>query len=300
MDLGTLVGSALDSILRRSLDDVVLPGVATLLELVSSSEQITSLPFFTSLHRGTLVVGIALLTAITMWSLCKAFFAFTGIEADEPLQVGLQLGAALFFTWYSKDILLFTVDLNGAFINAIHRNAFAAGEVTGLDAQSFLGGLTNLFTGGLVSFTIFSIQTIAMIYVLVKVIMLLLRIFRRTVLMAFLIIGSPLAFAAGISRNTRPFQVGFLRVFVGNLVVQLVQSICLMAITYYTLDTFLPLPKLLGLYGIIYVSDRLEDIVRDMSFGLGVGREGGGGAMAAIHMFNTVKHALTRALPTPT
>ncbi|MCL2497159.1 MAG: hypothetical protein FWF06_00930 [Symbiobacteriaceae bacterium] len=313
MDIGSLLASAIDSVVQRTIRQTVIPWIKELLNIISGSEQITGLPFFEPLHRSSQVLGIALLTGVAMWSLCKAIFAFTGIEADDPAHIGMQLMAALFFTWYSKDILLFVVDLNGTFINSVIISAAYGGNPQLLTHATLDGALNLLLdriTSNTVEICLFSLEFIPIMYIVFRLVVLLLKIFRRSVLIAFLVITSPIAFACSISRSTRGVQTGFFRVFAGNLVMHLVQGMGLIAISLYASDAPWTAPRLLGMYGILYVVDRLEDIIRDMSLGLGFAREGdnfghhsrtvldlSGKALAPL--VTAIRGALTAAAPVP-
>jgi hypothetical protein len=75
-----------------------------------------------------------------------------------------------------------------------------------------------------------------MIYLIYKLVITAFKIVERMMLSVFLIIMSPLAFAAGASSGTKGFFTGFVRVFTGNLIIQIAQTVCLSAIFTYQKD----------------------------------------------------------------
>jgi hypothetical protein len=101
----------------------------------------------------------------------------------------------------------------------------------------------------------------------------------RTVLNAFLIIGAPLAFATGVSQPTRGFLQGFIKVYVGNLVVMILQNLGVSILLQLIIDPINSIENNMILLFValaaVKVLAKLEDIVRDMSIGVGVGRDMG-------------------------
>ena len=278
-DFVQIIKDAIDGLGRFILNGVIEPGLKAMLESVTSSAHIADFEFFLPMYMAVRVIAIALLTGITAWNLLKSYFSFTGIDADDPLQFGLQYFATLFVIWYSKEILLFAVSLNESFIAVITDAAYSA---TFSDAQGslmlvpVLTGIFAFFTTGGLAVSLFSWLIIPVVYLLYKLIRLLIRMFFRLVLLTFLIICAPLALAAGVSKATRSMQVGFIRTFVGSLVVQLVQTICLMAIEIYAVHDLSTIASLMSLAGIIHVLDRVEELVREMTLGIGFGGHEGG------------------------
>ena len=291
MNIGDLIASGIEGFMRRIIESIVEPGLNALLGTVTGSERITGFVFFEPLFQGCRIIGIAILTMLTMWSLCKVFFAFTGIDVDDPVHTGLQLLATTFLVWYSKDILLFAASLNEQFIGVIIGSGLGVqGGLMG--AGSYLvTGLLAFFTTGALSITLFAFMIIPVLYCIYRTVRLLFRMFQRLMLEVFLIIASPLAFACGVSKATRGYQVGFMRVFVGNLVIQMVQTMGLMALGAYSFNGIIGLPSLITILGILYVLDRVEEIVRDLSFGIGAGRDTG----SAISTVNTALHTVSNA-----
>lgn len=124
------------------------------------------------------------------------------------------------------------------------------------------------------------ISTLVNIVVLFKLVGLYLRLIERIVLSGFLVIGSPLAFAAGVAQPTKGFFQGFIKVYVGNLVIMVLQNLGVaILLTYITQPPIQGIGTILSAFialAITKVIAKLEDIVRDMSVGVGVGRDMGG------------------------
>lgn len=207
-------------------------------------------------------VGFAILTLVVLWQALKSMFGFTGLEVDEPSKLIFKtiiMGVAL---GYSKDILMWGTELS--------TNIIGLFSGTGVSLSS---GVKINFVGGLV------IEEFIKIYLGFKLIGILIRMIERTVLNGFLIIGAPLAFAAGVSQPTKGFFQGFIKVYVGNLVVMVLQNLGVQILFAFILDAENGLGS--GIVhsfvaiAIIKVIGKLEDIVRDMSIGVGVGRDMG-------------------------
>ena len=244
---------------------------------VTSSNSLEGFTFFDNLHQAMLIIGIAVLTAITAFGLFRTYFAFIGAhnEFDDPLQIGLKYAVGLFLVWYSRDILMYAVNLNSSFIETIVSGALGTEGYASL-ASYLIVGLMSVFTTGPLAITLLSWMLIPVAYVLYRIIRLLFRMFYRMVMVAFLVIISPLMFATGVIRATQGFRAGFLRVFSGCLVIQLIQTMCLMALGSVSFSGVMGLPTMITILGILFVADQAETLVRELSFGIGASGSAGG------------------------
>ncbi|MCL2547920.1 MAG: hypothetical protein FWE76_01995 [Symbiobacteriaceae bacterium] len=300
MNLGELFSSAIEGFLRNVIDNVIAPGVTEVMNWVTSSNNLSGFTFFDNFHQAMLVVGIAVLTMLTAFGLFRTYFSFLGAtnEYDDPLHIGLKYAVGLFLVWYSRDLLMLAVDLNSSFIETIIVRSLGTEGYASL-ASYLVVGLMSVFTTGPLAISLLSWMIIPVAYVIYRLIQLLFRMFYRMVLIAFLVIISPLMFATGVLRATDGFRVGFLRVFSGCLVIQMIQTMCLMALGSVSFSGIIGLPTLMTIFGILFVADQAESIVRELSFGIGASSHRAEGVMAAItgtsHLINSTGSAVHTA-----
>jgi hypothetical protein len=94
-------------------------------------------------------------------------------------------------------------------------------------------------------------------------------------LTAVLIMASPMAFASGTSQVTKGFLQGWVKLFAGNLLVQLMQIAIVIAMVIYraTDQNLVSIFSFVITVSMIKVLEKLEDIVRDASVNVGIGRD---------------------------
>lgn len=266
MDLGGVVQSILDYLFGASVRGILEPFIASVQEIFLSPDAINRLLYVDALYDSTRAIGIAILILITSWQSFKAMFAWVGFEADEPVKIALRslvMGMAI---WYAKDILMvgvaFTSGAVGVAMSAVGQADYH------VDILKILMELP-------LQYGLLSITAILSIYIIFKSIGLFFKMFERLIFNSFLIICSPLAFACGVAQPTKGFLTGFIRVFIGNLVIQLLQMICLSALGIYWANAASSggFVHWIIAIGIIKIVGKLEDIIRDMSISVGVGRD---------------------------
>lgn len=282
MDLGKIFfnmivsffNSAMESILGGTVaEDVnnVFDSMATnITDMFISSNAISNLFFVDRIYATMRVIGIAVLILVASWQTFKAFFAWAGFEADEPLKIAVRTIVMGLLIWYGKDLMYYLVDITSQFVHMALMTVMSGNAQTDLNAV-FIGLIGNVGLGG-------GLMGILSFYIFIKAIGLFLKMFERMILCALLVVASPLAFAAGASQPTKGFLTGFIRVFTGSLLTQFMQMVCLTAVVLLYMGTDLFDPGLMTFfytYGIFKICGKLEEIIRDMSINVGVGRDMG-------------------------
>lgn len=275
MNIGEVVKGIFSFLFEDAVTQLLQPFL-NLLEMVAlSPETLSQMPWIEDMYPVMTAMGMALCLLIIMWQALKSMFLGLGIEADEPVHIAVKSFIAMFVVYYIKDILLLCVK--------------ACSEMIGMILNSFTNtsdglGLYELLT------TIMScnlIYIVLVLFLLFKCIGLFYRMFKRLVLCGFLILCSPLAAACMVSRPTSGFWNGFVKLMAGNLAIQVLQATCfvIMQLSIQTVKVSItvgangPISNINGVFGImltiavVSVANNLEDIVRDMSFGIGVGRD---------------------------
>ena len=281
MDLGGILQNTLDSLFQNMVNTMVSPFVESISNFFLSREAISNLLYVDAIFGSMRVIGMALLILITSWQAFKSMFAWAGFEADEPIRIAVKAVVMGVMIWFAKDIMFFAVDLTGEFVQLVLLSTGQADYHVdfGVVVLDMLANLVGLFV----------INTILYIYIIFKCIGLMFKIFERYVLCSLLVAGSPLALACGIAQPTKGFLTGFIRVFVGNLLTQLLQFACLAAIMIMQISISANGNSFVHIFiiiGIIKVCGKLEEITRDMSINVGIGREMGG----ALNKVQSVVH----------
>lgn len=285
--LGKVVGDIFDWLLEKILDTIFNPFIDQIQLLFFSEDAINNLPFVDSMYRNMRVAGLALLILITTWQAFKSMFAWMGFEVDEPHKIFFRAFAMGVLLLYSRDIIMIGIQYSSAFSSLI---------LEAISGGSYQDNIKNAYQNINVTITtIFSLNAIFQIYIVIKSIGLFLRMFERVMLTGFLVIFSPLAFACGVAQSTKGFFVGFIKVLVGNLVTQVVQTACLSALgtlwvqNYLFGDvTFLNYFLTIALFK---VAGKIEEVIREMSISAGIGKDMGGalrGLSTVIYSVNSV------------
>lgn len=277
LNWGTLLTACLNSFFQSITNSFITSIKALLSAFVLNPDSIMKFSFVEPLFESMRVAGFAVLILIVAWQSFKAIFAWAGFECDEPWRIAVKAIIFALFLYYSKDLLFMMTKISFNIINLMMwtKSGKSAGQqfVDMLDANAISN--VNLFT----------INAVVMIYLVFRLLKAAYKMVERLLLSVVLTIMSPLAFAAGASSATKGFFVGFVRVFTGNLVIQIAQTVCLSAIVMYQSDTlssgniFAGLIEMFIVIGLFKITDKLEEIVRDMSISVGFGRDMGSGLL---------------------
>jgi hypothetical protein len=267
VNLGVILQNAVDSLIQKFAESVFAPFLEAVADLFMSPQAIADLLFVDKIFASMRVCGIAILILIVTWQSFKAMFAWAGFESDEPIRIAVKAIVLGFLSWFSMDILMKGVVITNGFIKIIISAPFQGSYEFSVGAVilQFVTNITGLFV----------IESLFYIYIVFKCIGLLIKLFERYVLCGLLIAGSPLALVCGATEPTKGFLVGFMRLFVGNLVIQLLQYACLVAMFIIQMNVVHSFVKILLIIGLLKVCGKLEEIVRDMSITIGIGRSMG-------------------------
>lgn len=282
-----MIINALDSIFQKVIQNFYAPIVGLFDLFTASPEIVSSFTFVNILYERIQVIAVAILILITTWQSFKVMFAHLGFECDEPWRVGARTIVFGFLINYSKDIIFVSLGIFRNFTNYIW-GAYGLSNPSTEQFQTIIMSLL-LPTIGL---TLLSWSAIVFIYLSYKFIKLAFRFAERLMMTVFLIIISPLAFACGTAQTTKGFLQGWIKLFVGNLVVQILQITIVIAIIIYRSSD----PNLISLYSfvitvaMIKVMEKLEDIVRDASMSVGIGRD----LSSAVQRVQSVIHTATQ------
>lgn len=262
--------NVLDGIFQKCVQTFFEP-IKDLFGLFTATPEVmNSFTFMEILYGRLQVIAAALLILIVIWQSFKVSFAFLGFECEEPWRIG---GRAIIFGFliiYSKKAVYVVL---GVFKNLVDY-LWGAYGMTSPSIEQFKALITSLLLPQ-VGMTLFSWSAIMFIYLAYKFIKLAFRFGERLMLSALLFMSSPLAFASGTSQVTKGFLQGWVKLFAGNLLVQILQIAIVIAMIIYraTDKDLVSLFSFVLTASMIKILEKLEDVVRDASINVGIGRD---------------------------
>ena len=268
--MGDFAVNILDGIFQKCIQAFFDP-IKDLFGLFTATPEVMDGYTFIQILYGRLqVIAAALLILIVIWQSFKAIFAFLGFECEEPWRIGGRAIVFCFLIVYSKDAVYVVLGLFKKFVDYL----WGAYGTTSPSADQLKTLIVSLLFPQ-VGLTLFSWSAIIFIYLAYKFIKLAFRFGERLMLTALLIMSSPLAFAAGTSQVTKGFLQGWIKLFAGNLLVQLMQITILISMILYraTDKDLVSVFSFVITVSMIRVLEKLEDIVRDASINVGIGRD---------------------------
>lgn len=282
MNIGEVVKGIVSYLFEDAVSSLVEPLFSIIGLIALSHDTLAKLPYVDTLFEIVQGIGVGTLILVTSWQVLKSMFMGLGIEAEEPQKVAVKAFIGMFLIFYIKDILIYFVGVGSGAINMI-----LDVSNTNLKQLGMVEIVTNVKSRGF-------IYVIILIYLIFKFVGLLFRMFERLVMCSFLIISSPLAVAAMVSKTTEGFWQRFSKLFAGNIIIPIVQSLCFAAVIV-TLNQFknvwtggmgVDIFYMMLSCAIVNVANKLEDIVRDISMSVVIGRDMGG----ALNKVQSVMH----------
>lgn len=269
MNIGEVVKGIFVFLFEDATNTLIEPLLGFLEIVALSPDTLMEMKFLEPLFNIVQKIGAAILILITTWQGLKAMLVGLGFEADEPQKIAVKTFVAGFLIYYIKDILMKIVEISSGFITLI--TDYQTVNKSGL-AEIVL----KLFIGG-PSGTIYTILVIILIF---KLFGLMYKMFKRLAMCALLIICSPLPVATMVSKVTEGFMQGFVKLFAGNIAIQIIQTLC-MVVSFMTLESALDLffkPEefffsIMLTIAFMSITGQLEDILRDLSMSVGINRD---------------------------
>lgn len=268
--MGDFAVNVLDGIFQKCIQ-VFFDPIKDLFGLFTATPEVMNGFTFIEILYGRLqVIAAAILILIFIWQSFKVMFAFLGFECEEPWRIGGRAIVFGFLIIYSKEAVYVVLGIFKNLVNYL----WGAYGMTSPSMEQFKTLITSLLLpqAGL---TLFSWSAIIFIYLAYKFIKLAFRFGERLMLTALLIMSSPLAFASGTSQVTKGFLQGWVKLFAGNLLVQILQIAIVIAMIIYraTDKDLVSIFSFVITVSMIKILEKLEDIVRDASLNVGIGRD---------------------------
>lgn len=279
--MGEIVLEIIRYIFELALKNIVTPLLDIMETVALSPETIEKMPFINDLYTSMQGIGLGLLILIASWQAFRSMFIGWGIVADEPQKIAIKTFIAGFLLFYIKDIMMKIIASASLMISWITDNLVSRGfGGSGVYQLGFISNFdwmeTALEAGGLIM-----ILTVVLVF---NCAILFWKMFLRLCMLALLLICSPLAVASMVSKSTEGFWQGFIKLFAGNIVIQLIQSASVAAIiitlasmtqNFSTNSSGRPelVFSMMLIIALVSITNKLEDIVRDISINVGIGRD---------------------------
>ena len=236
------------------------------------------LGFFGEFHHVFKVIGLSMIVLIASWQIFKNFFAYMGFEAEEGWRIAIRAMVLSVLIIYSKDIIIMSLkyifdEILGLIWSLSPMEGRGIGDTISISLSGAWESIKNtpLMPGG------FLLNALLFLYLAFKLGMLCFKLAERYILVVFYTITFPLALSAEVSKSTKPYFQGWVKGFVGNLIVQISQITVFLALIKFWESGFVaykdgvPVPLIGAIIAasMIKVLDKVEEIVRDTGMGLG-------------------------------
>lgn len=226
----------------------------SIFELVLFGPDIFSrVPVADELFDGFRAVGISLVVLVTMYQALKSYMAFYGIEAEEPWKILVKSGIFMFMVLESKEFVIFVLEMYRSLIDGL----LVLRESMSADV-SFMDAITGIWT----------LKAFVLIYMCFKLFLTAFRFAERYALNILMCLLAPMAMACGVAAPSKPYFVGWLRVFLGNMLVQVMHVLgFILCVKFFQGDANFG-NELFGyvlVVATLQVLDRAEDFVNQVS-----------------------------------
>lgn len=268
--------------------DIFMQIALSIISMVMSCLTISSTMFDTSLHPELSfvpefhhifkVIGLSILTLIASWQIFKSFYAYMGFETEESWRIAIRAIILSILIMHSKDIIIISLRyIYDGIVNLVWSLSPSTGRSLGDYISVSISGAwesmknTPTIPGG------FLVNGLLFFYLLFRLVSLCFKLAERYALNIFYAITFPVALSAEVSKSTKPYFQGWMKGFVGNLIIQLSQIMVFFAISRFWESGFVaykdgvpvPLIGVIIAVSLIKVLDKVEEIVRDTGIGIG-------------------------------
>lgn len=280
MHIGKVIKGIFEFLFKDMIEGAFAP-LFELLQLISiSPETIGKTPFVDPMFSIIQPMGLALLLLTSVWAGFRSMTPHLGTQTEEPQIVMIRIFISGFLMLTIKDILLLSVRITNDLITFAFSNANIV-----FNGGHWQGAILHMLTG-----TQNILYTLLGLIIFFNIIMLVFKMYKRNALCMLLIVVSPLAVCTIPLKTLEGFWQGFMKLFIGNLVIQVVQIICVMStvaclnkVGTFSAGSFVLAEAaekggqniflIMIIIAILSVTNMLEDIIRDMSISVGIGRD---------------------------
>lgn len=274
MNLTNVLFDAIIGLIQKFLLMIMTQCFDIFINVQPGAETITDFPFYESMTILIKSLAMSLLFLITVFEAFKSYFVEFGMKGQEPIKIVGKVVLASFLISYINELLLQGISVTTQVITAI--SGLQTSET--VKAEDFAAKFIDTGTRGVTNFLI-NIFIAVLIFYMIKLVI---KMYVRIVMMSLIITFAPLSCACIPSENLFGFFDGLKKLYIGNLIIQILQTSCIIiskalilsAVAGNANDKFYNVAMVIA---VLMITDRLEEIVRDMSISVGLNRDMGGG-----------------------
>ena len=197
-------------------------------------------------RNSMVTIALAVMLLIVVWQIFKSFFAYTGAEVDDTVKLAIRVMIFTILIFYSQDIIKYIITVIykpiGDTIYSIIYDLKGLGIKEGANVGYMLNlilkniGNTLLIDNAMAmklgSFTLL-IRGVVLVYLDYNILILMAKFAEKSIVLLLLIIIAPIAFACGVSRNTKFIFEGWLKSFTGVLTIYAIYNIILSMVVVF-------------------------------------------------------------------
>lgn len=283
MNFVLLLYTALTGVLPLFTNDAMGGAFGLLDDAILTIENIDKLKFLEMSSTSFTGVALALASTFATYGALKTFFVGFGIDADPPEKIAFRAAISFFMVFYLNEVLMIFVKIAGGITTGIR------GDTKALNCDGFLElakAAMNSPSGGVIMVFVGILFVVFLIIFFIKTYM---RLIMCILLLAF----APFAAATIALSSTAGFFAGYIKLFVGNLIVQIMQMFSIVGL--YKIMVFASSSNgpnsagssaslsfyMFAMIALLAIANKLEEITRDMTISSGL--SGGGGLMSSMH-----------------
>lgn len=192
------------------------------------------------------IISISIMVLVSGWHLFKTYFAhFIQTEVEDGLKIAAKLMIFTALAWSAKDICLRFVDIGAEVITGIVRlainNGIGKGETNG---EIFKNNISNMFdvlenmnfsvfsTGGDAGGVFDIVKFVFILKMDSKLLKLGVDMAEKYIMLVFMIVISPIAFACGVVRSTATVLSKWVSLFSSTILYNVMQSMVMSFLFY--------------------------------------------------------------------
>lgn len=246
-------------------------------EAILTIENLDKLKFLEMASSSFAGIALALASLFATYGATKSFFIGFGVEADPPEKIAFRAALSFFMVFYLNQVLLIFVKIAGGITVGIR------GDSKQFEFSNFLG-LTKAAMedpkGGVVMILVGILFVVFLIIFFIKTYM-------RLIMCVLLLSFAPFAAATIALASTAGFCIGYIKLFIGNLIVQIMQMFCIVGLGKIMMFASSQNSSsslsfyMFTMIALLAIANKLEEITRDMTISSGL--SSGSGLMSSMH-----------------
>ena len=207
-------------------------------------------------------IALAIMLLIVIWQIFKSFFSYMDLETDNAVKLAFRVMIFTFLIYYSQDIIKYIISVLykpiGNIIYSIIYDLEGVGIKRGMNLGKMISLILKDIEGALLldwssswklgSFAMV-LQQLVLVYVDYNILILMVKFAEKSIVLLLLIILAPIAFACGVSKNTKHIFDGWVKSFSGVLVVYTIYNLVLSMLVVFL---YLNSKKIILINGIKY------------------------------------------------